>query len=65
MQSRVDGRADRGRGDFLPAGAGISEPVARRLIALGFTLDTFEKITDAAILAEATAAVEARFDSLA
>jgi Fe-S cluster assembly protein SufD len=47
---------------FYLRARGISEVQARRLIALGYILDTFEKITDQAILAEATAAVEARFN---
>lgn len=49
---------------FYLMARGIAESVARRLIALGFTLDVLEKITDEAIVAEATRAVEATFDSL-
>ncbi len=49
---------------FYLMARGIAEATARRLIALGFTLDVLEKITDEAIRAEATAELEAKFDTL-
>jgi len=49
---------------FYLMARGIHEETSRRLIALGFTLEVLEKISDKAILEEATAMVEAKFAAI-